>query len=105
MVTKVSDLVERLAVLPDPRRQTAPLKHRYVAVLVLGWCGVLAGCDDFVRIAARAQRHEDFCRAFLELPNGLPSHDTFNRVFALTKPSTRRECPGALAATTPWPAG
>jgi len=88
MVHKVCDLVERLATLPDPRRQCANLKHPYVDVLVLGFCGVLADCDDFVQVAAWANLHLDFFRAFLELPNGIPSHDTFNRVFALTKPAT-----------------
>jgi predicted transposase YbfD/YdcC len=88
VVKKVCALVERLAALPDPRRQCANLKHRYVDVLVLGFCGVLADCDDFVQIAAWANLHLDFFRTFLELPNGIPSHDTFNRVFALTKPAT-----------------
>jgi predicted transposase YbfD/YdcC len=88
VVQKVCDLVERLAVLPDPRRQCANLKHQFVDVLVLGLCGVLADCDDFVQIAAWANLHLDFFRTFLELPNGIPSHDTLTRVFALAKPAT-----------------
>jgi predicted transposase YbfD/YdcC len=48
----------------------------------------LAGCDDFVEIAAWARTHQDFFRSFLDLPNGIPSHDTFTRVFALLKPDT-----------------
>jgi len=88
VVQKVCDLVERLAVLPDPRRQCANLKHKFVDVLVLGCCGVLADCDDFVQIAAWANLHLDFFRTFLELPHGSPSHDTLTRVFALAKPAT-----------------
>jgi predicted transposase YbfD/YdcC len=107
MADKVSGLVERLQAIPDPRRQCQNLKHRLETVLVLGFCGMLAGCDDFVEIAAWAQLHLDFWRTFLDLPNGIPSHDTFSRVFALVPPATvqgvllpwlqeRRGLPGEL---------
>src|SRR5438132_1537412 len=79
-------LVERLKIIPDPRRQCQNLKHSLVDILVLGFCGVLAGCDDFVEMAAWARLHEDFFRTFLELPNGIPAHDTFTRVFAVVHP-------------------
>jgi predicted transposase YbfD/YdcC len=79
-------LVDKLQELPDPRRQCCNLKHRLEDILVLGFCGVLAGCDDFVEIAAWARVHEDFFRTFLELPHGIPSHDTFTRVFAVVHP-------------------
>jgi predicted transposase YbfD/YdcC len=45
----------------------------------------LAGCDDFVEIATWAGLHETFFRTFLELPEGIPSHDTFTRVFAAVR--------------------
>lgn len=83
MPQKSSALVERLQALPDPRRQCHNLKHLLSDVLVLGFCGVLAGCDDFVEIAAWARLHHDFFRTFLQLPGGIPAHDTFNRVFAM----------------------
>lgn len=83
MPQKSSALVERLQAIPDPRRQCQNLKHQLHDVLVLGFCGVLAGCDDFVEMAAWARHHEDFFRTFLELPNGIPAHDTFTRVFAM----------------------
>ena len=47
-------------------------------ILVLGFCGTLAGCDDFVEIADWATDNAEFFGTFLELPNGIPSHDTFN---------------------------
>lgn len=81
-------LVEQLQGIPDPRRQCQNLKHRLVDILVLGFCGVLAGCDDFVEIAAWARLHADFFRTFLELPAGIPSHDTFTRVFTMLGPET-----------------
>jgi predicted transposase YbfD/YdcC len=84
-------LVERLETIADPRRQSENLKHRLVDIIILGFCGVLAGCDDFVEIAEWAKVHEGFFRSFLALPHGIPSHDTFTRVFAVLKPATLQE--------------
>jgi predicted transposase YbfD/YdcC len=84
-------LVERLQTIADPRRQCANLKHPLVDIIILGFCGVLGGCDDFVEIAEWAKVNEGFFRSFLELPHGIPSHDTFTRVFALLKPTTLQE--------------
>jgi predicted transposase YbfD/YdcC len=83
MVAKTCELVERAKTIADPRRQCANLKHRFEDILVLGFCGTLAGCDDFVEIADWAHQNVAFFRTFLTLPNGIPSHDTFNRVFAV----------------------
>lgn len=76
-------LVEQLQMIPDPRRQCANLKHPLVDVIMLGFCGVVAGCEDFVEIATWGKLHEAFLRTFLELPHGIPSHDTLTRVFAV----------------------
>jgi predicted transposase YbfD/YdcC len=107
MVTKTCTLVEHLQTVTEPRRQCRNLKHPLVDVLVLGFCGVLAGCDDFVEIAAWARLHEAFWRTFLELPHGVASHDTFTRVWAMVRPEAvqaallawlqqRRGLPGEL---------
>ena len=84
-------LVEKLPTMADPRRQCANLNHPLVDVILWGVCGVLGGCEDFVEIAAWAQVHEAAFRSFLELPHGIPAHDTFTRVFALLKPTTLQE--------------
>jgi predicted transposase YbfD/YdcC len=89
-------LVERLETIADPRRQGENLKHRLVDLIVLGFCGVLAGCDDFVELAEWAKGNEGFFRSFLALPHGIPSHDTFTRVFALLPPATLQ------AVLLPW---
>jgi predicted transposase YbfD/YdcC len=96
MVTTTCDLVERLKTIPDPRRQCLNLKHRLEDLLVLGFCGTLAGCDDFVEIADWATDHVEFFGTFLELPNGIPSHDTFNRTFTTVKTATLQ------AVLLPW---
>jgi len=91
MVEQTCELVERLRTIPDPRRQCLNLKHRLEEILILGFCGVLAGCDDFVEIAEWARQNDAFFRTFLELPNGIPSHDTFTRVLSIVKTSTLQE--------------
>jgi predicted transposase YbfD/YdcC len=85
MAEKTCDLVELVKAIPDPRRQCRNLKHRLEDILVLGFCATLAGCDDFVEMAEWARHNEAFLRTFLDLPNGVPSHDTLNRVFSLIK--------------------
>lgn len=91
MVAMTCALVERLETIVDPRRQNENLKHRLVDIIIVGFCGVLAGCDDFVEIAEWAKLHEVFVRSFLELSHGIPAHDTFTRVFAMLTPATLQE--------------
>lgn len=91
MPTKTCALIKRLQTIADPRRQCANLKHPLVDVIMLGFCGVLAGCEDFVEIAEWAKEHAGVLGTFLELPHGIPSHDTLNRVFALLQPATLQE--------------
>src|SRR5947209_14026965 len=91
MPEKTCDLVERVKAIADPRRQCQNLKHRLGDILVLGFCGALAGCDDFVEIADWAGQNVAFFRTFLELPHGIPSHDTFNRVFSTVKAAALQE--------------
>ena len=84
-------LVEQLQTIADPRRQCENLKHPLVDIIIVGVCGVLGGCEDFVEIAEWAKVNEVFFRSFLELPYGIPAHDTFNRVFAMLKPTPLQE--------------
>jgi predicted transposase YbfD/YdcC len=91
MTAMTCALVERLQTIPDPRRPGENLKHQLVDLIMLGFCGVLAGCDDFVEMAEWGKVNEAFLRTFLELPHGIPAHDTFTRVFAMLTPTTLQE--------------
>lgn len=91
MPAKTCALMERLQAIPDPRRQSENLKHPLVDIIILGFCGVLAGCEDFVEIAEWAKEHEGVFGSFLALPHGIPSHDTFNRVFAMRQACTLQD--------------
>jgi len=87
-----SPLVAALAAVPDPRRQCKNLRHPLVDVLVVGFCGVLCGCEDFVELETFGRKKADFFRRFLELPEGIPSHDTFRRVFQAVCPEALQRC-------------
>jgi predicted transposase YbfD/YdcC len=67
--------------LPDPRIDRTKL-HRLGDILVIAVCAVVCGADNFEEIEAFGKAKHDWLRRFLALPHGIPSHDTFNRVFA-----------------------
>ena len=76
-----SSLVEILGTLEDPRVDRTKL-HPLTDILVLSVLAVICGADSFVAIALFGRIHEEWLRTFLELPHGIPSHDTLGRVFA-----------------------
>ena len=84
-------IVEHFEDLPDPRRDHNK-EHKLIDIIVLSLCGVLAGCEAFTEIEQFGKHKEDFFRKFLELPNGIPSHDTFGRVFQLLDPQAFEQC-------------
>jgi predicted transposase YbfD/YdcC len=73
--------VDAFADLPDPRVDRTK-KHSLADILVIAVCAVIAGADSFEQIERFGQAKEDWLKRFLDLPHGIPSHDTFNRVFA-----------------------
>ena len=84
-------LLSQAAKVPDPRVRRKP-RHLLTDILVIAISGVLSGCDGCVEIAEYGRRKEEFFRTILELPHGIPSHDTFNRMLALLKPEALQDC-------------
>lgn len=80
-------MVRVFADLPDPRMETANGRHELVDILVIATCAVIAGAEGWDQIAEYGRSKESFFRRFLALPSGIPSHDTFNRVFAKLDPA------------------
>lgn len=82
MAGKSKNLLFHLATLPDPRELRGQ-RHLLLDVLVIGVLATLCGVDDWEGIEDFALEEETWLRTFLELPNGIPSHDTFNRIFRM----------------------
>jgi DDE_Tnp_1-associated len=82
---------EHFADLPDPRIDRTK-KHLLLDILAITLCATIAGADSFEEVERFGKARHDWLRRFLALPNGIPSHDTFNRVFAAINPRKFAEC-------------
>jgi predicted transposase YbfD/YdcC len=77
--------------LPDPRVDRTK-KHSLGDILVVALCAVIAGADSWEEVEAFGEAKADWLKGFLALPNGIPSHDTFGRVFARLDANTFGVC-------------
>jgi predicted transposase YbfD/YdcC len=77
--------------LKDPRRRHCR-RHRLLDIVTIAICAVIADCDSWTDIAAFGRRRESWLKKFLSLPHGIPSHDTFERVFKLIDPQVFQSC-------------
>jgi predicted transposase YbfD/YdcC len=78
-------LTVHFAQVPDPRLDRTK-DHQLLDILVIAICAILCGANDWVGVATFGQARRAWFRTFLALPNGIPSHDTFGRVFARLDP-------------------
>jgi predicted transposase YbfD/YdcC len=78
------------ASLADPRRKK--VTHPLINIVTIALCATIAGADDFVAIVTWAHRHRDWLARFLDLTNGIPSHDRFNAVFRRLVPDQFERC-------------
>ena len=72
-------------------------------MLVIASCAIVAGAETWVDIAHYGQLKQTWLATFLELPSGIPSHDTFRRVFSLLDPTMLEQCFRQWMATTAPP--
>jgi predicted transposase YbfD/YdcC len=84
-------LVECLGAIEDPRMDRRR-RHKLVDVLVIGLCSMLTGGEGFNDMELFGKIKLDWLKTFLELPNGIPTHDTFNRVFSAVDPHCFLDC-------------
>ena len=77
--------------LEDPRVGRAK-RHELLDIVVIAVCGIICSADTWVDIEEFGKAKEEWFRTFLDLPNGIPSHDTFGRVFARLDPEQLQRC-------------
>src|SRR4028119_102661 len=77
--------------LEDPR-ETRRCDHQLIDILAIAVCAVIACAESWEDIELHGRSKRAWLETFLELPNGIPSHDTFRRVFMLLDPDAFEAC-------------
>ncbi len=75
----------------DPRIERTK-RHQLIDVITIAICAVICGADSWVAIETYGHAKQEWLKRFLELSNGIPSHDTFARIFSLIDPQNFQEC-------------
>lgn len=90
-VSPAATIMDHCQSLPDPRVDRTK-EHRLPDILTIAICAVIAGADSWVAVERFGHAKVAWLQPFLALPNGMPSHDTFGRVFAALAPIAFAEC-------------
>ena len=85
-----ASFLEHFATLNDPRIERSK-EHLLKDIIAIAILAIISGADGWVAIEAYGNAKYEWLKSFLELPNGIPSHDTFSRVFALIEPQQFQE--------------
>jgi predicted transposase YbfD/YdcC len=91
MVSPAATIMEHFQSLPDPRVDRTQ-EHRLTDILTIAIGAVIAGADSWVAVERFGHAKVAWLQTFLALPKGIPSHDTFGRVFAALDPVAFAEC-------------
>jgi hypothetical protein len=86
-----SSLISYLSLVPDPRINRRK-EHSLIDVLVIAVCTLLCAGESFNDMEEFGRAKHEWFKSFLALPNGISSHDTFNRVFAAIDPQQFLDC-------------
>jgi predicted transposase YbfD/YdcC len=89
--TDAKTIGEHFSSMTDPRIVNKS-DHKLLDIITIIICAVICGADTFTEIEEYAIAKYDWFKNFLELPNGIPSHDTFGRVFSLLNPEEFQNC-------------
>src|SRR5882672_1505008 len=87
----MADIIEHFGSLPDPRIDRKK-QHKLIDIIFITMAAVICGCDDWYEIEEYGTLKYEWFKTILELPNGIPSHDTFNRVFSLLNAQALQQC-------------
>jgi hypothetical protein len=86
-----ASFLEHFTTLKDPKIERGK-EHLLKDIIAIAILAIISGADGWVAIEAYGNAKYEWLKSFLELPNGIPSHDTFSRVFALIEPQHFQEC-------------
>jgi predicted transposase YbfD/YdcC len=84
-------LIECFADLPDPRIDRCK-RHKLIDIVVIGICAVICGAEGPTDMETFGETKAEWLKQFLELPFGIPSHDTFGRVLSVIAPAEFERC-------------
>jgi predicted transposase YbfD/YdcC len=84
-------LIDHFSQLSDLRIDRTK-EHKLIDILTIAICGMLCGADNWVAMEQYGNAKQEWLKQFLELPNGIPSHDTIGRVFARLDPVEFEQC-------------
>jgi predicted transposase YbfD/YdcC len=84
-------IIAHFATLEDPRVERTKL-HPLISIVALALCAVICGADSWVEVAEFGELRREWLDRWLNLPGGIPSHDTFGRVFAALDPEAFEAC-------------
>ncbi len=82
---EIGSIAKHFSKVKDPRIDRTK-RHRLLDIIIIAICGVICGADSWVDIELFGKTKIEWLKTFLKLPNGIPSHDTFGRVFAALNP-------------------
>lgn len=85
-------LIEHFSNIKDPRLHNHNFRHKLCDIFIIALMGTICGADGWMEIERFGEAKQDWFSTFLELPNGIPSHDTFGRIFAILDPKLFEEC-------------
>lgn len=92
-----SGIITHFSIVRDPRMQRKK-KHKLIDILVIAICAVVCGAEGWEEIERYGQAKFEWFKTFLELPHGIPSDDTFARVFSIIDPVEFHKCFSAWVA-------
>jgi predicted transposase YbfD/YdcC len=88
--TPVATITEHFSKLDDPRRYNK--RHLLLDIIVIAICAAICGADNWVEVENFGNAKQDWFKQFLKLPHGIPSHNTFGRVFAFLDTEQFQAC-------------